>query len=197
MYNMLLYTVLSCFIMAMALARLARRLPTALADDAAAIASQVLGRGSTARSRGMAASALPAQILVSAVARHREGAARDITKVIFEAGASIAATKKVMLEDNFALLLAVHTTKEPLPLVEHLGSEAVAKKLGFPVAARLLDGSASSPVVHSNDVQTRRLKLSCPQKPGIVLAVTELLKDFKCTVVSMEADTVARGQEIW
>ena len=43
----------------------------------------------------------------------------------------------------------------------------------------------------------RRLKLTCPQQPGVVLAITELLKDFDCKMSKIDADTVARGSEIW
>ena len=39
----------------------------------------------------------------------------------------------------------------------------------------------------------RRLKLECPQRPGVVLAITELLKDHGCSLSGIDADTVARG----
>ena len=49
------------------------------------------------------------QLLLSAVASHRSGASMDLARVIFEHGGSIAGTKKVMLENHFAMLIAVYT----------------------------------------------------------------------------------------
>ena len=36
--------------------------------------------------------------------------------------------------------------------------------------------------------------LECPQKPGIVLAVTELLKDQGCAITNMDAQTYLKGE---
>lgn len=135
------------------------------------------------------------QIVVSAAAAHRQGASNDIAAVIFEEGASIASTKKVMLEDHFAMLLSVYTPKSPDSLVAKLRSPDVASRLGFAVQAELLDPSRAAE--KKGVAEQRRMKLTCPQRPGIVLAVTELLKDHSCSVSSIEADTVAKGSEIW
>ena len=43
----------------------------------------------------------------------------------------------------------------------------------------------------------RRVVLECPQKPGIVLAVTELLKDSGCKISDMDAHTSVKEGEIW
>jgi len=43
----------------------------------------------------------------------------------------------------------------------------------------------------------RRLKLACPQRPGIVLAITELLRDYGCTISEIDASTVNRSGELW
>lgn len=138
------------------------------------------------------------QLLVSAIAPHRAGASKDIAAIIFEQGASIAATKKVMLADHFAMMLAVWTPPAgttPSALVEKLTSSEVTEKLGFAVQASLLDLTQSAAV----DIPSaqRRLKLTCPQRPGIVLAITELLKDHGCKMSHISADTLAKGAEIW
>ena len=139
------------------------------------------------------------QLIVSAVAPHRQGVAMDIAGVIFEHGASIAATKKVMLEDHFAMLLSVYTPPDgtaPQTLAEELQSAAVAERLGFTISAKLTDATRKASV-DAEAHEQRRLKLSCPQRPGIVLAITELLKDQDCRMSAISADTMAVGSEIW
>jgi len=173
-------------------ARLARRVlqPRGLAQEVAFATSRAI-------TTKIPAGASP-QILVSASAPHRAGAAKDVAELIFEHGASIASTKKVMLENHFAMLLTVWTppsSTSPAALAQKLQSPEVTEKLGFSMQATLLEPS-SMPV--SDDVlQQRRLKLSCPQRPGIVLAITELLKDHGCKMSHISADTTAKGADIW
>ena len=86
----------------------------------------------------------------------------DIAGVIFEHGASIAATKKVMLEDHFAMLLSVYTPPDgtaPQTLAEELQSAAVAERLGFTISAKLTDATRKASVDAEANEQ-RRLKLS-------------------------------------
>ena len=142
-----------------------------------------------------------AQVLVSAVGKHRHGVANDIAQVIFQQGASIAGTKKVMVEDSFAQLISVYTPESPAELVKHLQSSTVTDALGFPVSASLLDPDrpSSLPAVTQmpSDNAQRRFKLTCPQQPGLVLAMTEIMKDFNCKMSHIDADTEARNGEIW
>jgi len=139
------------------------------------------------------------QILISALGAHRAGATRDLTAVLFEQGASVASTKKIMVEDHFAMLLSVWTPPEgpsPEELLKLLVSPATESRLGFPLSVKLLEANSPSRAPRDATVQ-RRLKIQCPQKPGIILAVTELLKDRGCALSSIEADTFAKGAEIW
>ena len=138
------------------------------------------------------------QVLVSAVAPHRSGASKDVAEMIFAQGASIASTKKVMLEDQFAMLLSVWAPPDiisPEALAKMLTSEEVTDKLGFSMTAKLLDPGRPP----SDDVvdKKRLLKITMKQQPGIVLAITRLLKDFNCKMSKIDADTITRGSEIW
>ena len=140
------------------------------------------------------------QLLLSAVASHRSGASMDLARVIFEHGGSIAGTKKVMLENHFAMLIAVYTPPtgtSPADLAQKLASPETASRLGFEVQASLLDESRPAAAARSEKGERRRLQLRCPQRPGIVLAITELLKDGNCKMSSIDADTMEKGSEIW
>ena len=136
------------------------------------------------------------QLLVSAFAPHRKGASADIAAAIFEHGASIAATKKVMLENHFSMLISVWA-QDPAAVSASLSSPELAAKLGFAVTVRPLSAAQISKAAQVDEGEKRRLKLTCPQKPGIVLAITELLKDQDCGMSSISADTMAKGSEIW
>ena len=67
--------------------------------------------------------------------------------------------------------------------------------MGFSVEARLIDQAATKPP--KAPPALRRLKLSCPQKPGIIKTISELLKDNGCLMKEIDANTSARGGEIW
>ena len=170
------------------LARSSTRSPSALFNEAARVYSVATGIPMGAQ----------AQLLVSAVAPHRNGASKDVAEMIFAQGASIASTKKVMLEDQFAMLLSVWAPPEvisPEALAKSLTSEEVTNKLGFSMTAKLLDPGRPP----SDDVvdKKRLLKITMKQQPGIVLAITRLLKDFNCKMSKIDADTITRGSEIW
>lgn len=87
------------------------------------------------------------------------------------------------------------TAIEPSALVGKLQSPEVAAKLGFDVQAQLLEPSDLTAFELLGE--QRRLKLVCPQRPGIVLAITELLKDQGCKMSNVNADTLAKDSEIW
>merc|ERR1719263_1119146 len=65
--------------------------------------------------------------------------------------------------------------------------------VGLVLQAVLLPKTPTAPPEKS----VRRMVLECPQKPGIVLAVTELLKDNGCLISDMDAQASTREGEIW
>jgi len=164
----------------------------------ASLARPLAGRVAASRSlsvlRKMPIGATP-QVLVTALGDHRPGAVRDLTGHLLQQNVSIASSKKVMLHDSFAVLLSLWVPPEhstPAEMVEHITSKT-GKALGFTVQARLIEPveeQVAAPVM-------RHLKLSCPQKPGIIKAISELLKDHDCKMTEVDADTMARGGEIW
>jgi glycine cleavage system regulatory protein len=133
------------------------------------------------------------QLLISAIAAHKPGASKDIAELVFEQGASIASTKKIMVEDHFGMMLSIWTPPDgmltPSELCDYINSDATRERLGFIIQAKLLD-SARQRVLEPTmaATQQRRMKLELPQRPGIVLAITELLKDQGCTLSSIDAD---------
>ena len=136
--------------------------------------------------------------MVTAIGKHRAGATSEMTQLVYEHGVSIAGTKKVMLEERFTMMMALwvppggdFTTAQ---VCRDLESDAVAARLGFGLKVEELDPGEPRA---TDEVVKRRFKLSCPQKPGIVLAITELLRDHGCAISEIDADTMARGSEIW
>jgi len=140
------------------------------------------------------------QLLVSSMGRHRKGLASDLTSIIFEQGASITASKKLMVENHYAMMLAVWAPDDGADSLRALlESDEVANRLGTSVKVALLDGQADAAGEMTS--AQRRLKLDCPQRPGIVLAITELLKDHSCKMSSVDAEAYEKtsegGSEIW
>lgn len=176
-----------------------------LGREAASLSSWLSkGRGVATATR-MPVDAAP-QLLITAAGRHRPGATRDLTKIIFENGGSVAGTKKMMLEDRFTMMLSVWLPPDGQTAAElgaTLEGPAISTQLqGMRLTAELLAEDEAPRVgrLFADDAKTseqRRFKLCCPQKPGIVLAVTELLKDHGCSISEIDADTVARAGEIW
>lgn len=167
-----------------------------LPQEVAFASSRLMVRSARSMKTQIPVGAKP-QILVSAIAPHRNGASKDIARLIFEHGASVAATKKIMVEGHFAMLLSVWTPgeqKAALNLAEKLRSAETASRMGFVVQASMLEPARAD--VEEAGV-LRRLKLTCPQRPGLILAITELLKDHACKMSAINADTMAKGCEIW
>ena len=116
------------------------------------------------------------QVSVTAQGVHRPGVLRDLTAHLLENGVSIAGSKKIMLNDSFAVLLSLWVPpdqKSPAEMVTAINNKAGAL-MGFSVEARLIDQAAVK--AQSSTPVLRHLKLTCPQKPGIIKAISELLK---------------------
>jgi len=137
------------------------------------------------------------QLLLCAFGPHKTGAVAKISSIVFQSGGSIAQTKKIIVDDHFAMLTSVHlpddAKRTPAQLSALLQSAATTETLGFPVTVKQLAGGGSTQMP-----QTRRLKLELPQRPGIVLGITEILKDHGCALSAIDADTMAKPDgEIW
>ena len=135
-------------------------------------------------------------VLITSSGLNSAQAIRDLTAAVYDAGGSIAASKKVVLGSHYSLLMALW-----LPEATPASAAAtLSKTLEAHVA-----GGASLSVVPlesagggaEDATVTRRLKIECPQKPGIVLTVTQLLQDHGAVTSQMEAGTSAREGAIW
>ena len=141
------------------------------------------------------------QILISANGTHKHGAVSKsdlavskITSAIVDHGASIAATKKIVMHNQFSLMMSVWVppSASPATVIAALQQSSAADQFGCTVTAVALpDPSPAAPP------EVRRMLLECPQKPGIVLAVTELLKDQGCAITNMDAQTYLKEDVIW
>jgi glycine cleavage system regulatory protein len=120
------------------------------------------------------------QVLLAASGVHTPTVVRDLTAALYELGGSVAATKKVVLGDHYSLLMSVWLPdkNEPAEAAAVL-KEAFDKNfsaLSTNLTLYPLDGGAAAAGAVCDEVVTRRLRVSCPQKPGVVLAITRLLQ---------------------
>ena len=140
------------------------------------------------------------QLLLTATGRHRKGVLQDLTAYLLEHGASICSSRKVMLHSHFSCMLAVWLPPDGTPpdkLAALIAEGGIQKELGCCLTAEMLKPADAAESVRTDGGSVfRRLRLSTPQKPGIVKSVTELLKAHSCTLTEIDADTRALGNEV-
>jgi len=141
------------------------------------------------------------QIVVSALGPHRGGLMRDLTKEIGGLGASVAATRKVALGNRFAMLMSVWVPPGavlPEDVVSQLQT-SFSDVAGVILQAEILSEEETDPAGprDAGESQQRHLRIECEQRPGIVLAITQLLTDADCKVSDLRADTYSKAGVIW
>ena len=88
------------------------------------------------------------QILISANGTHKHGAVNKITAAIVDHGASIAATKKIVMHDQFSLMMSVWVppSASPATVIAALQQSSAADQFGCTVTAVALpDPSPAAP----------------------------------------------------
>ena len=156
------------------------------------------GFASVRLASGLTAGAHPS-LLVTAFGLHKKGSVAKISAIIAAGGGSIAKQKKIIVEDNFAMLTSVYVPDDAAmsatEISDALTSSATTEMLGFPVSVKEVDGNVVAEAVAAE--QQRRLELTCRQRPGLVLSVTGLLKDHGCGMSGIDAETYESEGEIW
>ena len=124
------------------------------------------------------------QLVVTASGEHKPGAVAALAALISGQGGSIASTKKIIVQDRFALLRPSGLPPTPrfCDVIMATWASRVPCNGQFGWGA-----SRAGPLA-------RRLKL--PTAPGPDSAPTELLKDHGCAISAIDADTTTRD-EIW
>mmetsp|Transcript_7612 Transcript_7612/g.24059 ORF Transcript_7612/g.24059 Transcript_7612/m.24059 type:complete len:222 (-) Transcript_7612:42-707(-) len=167
------------------LARLARAAPRA------AKALRLAGpRGNHACLSSMSVGDVP-QYVIKTHGVHRTGILKDVAGILAEAGVSIAATQKVALGTEYAMVLhAFHPDGEGH--AEAISDE-VRRALGASSEVRVkpLDHASLQAYLGLGPVE-RRLVIECPQRPGLIMAVTQLLGVEGCKIPKMETFTSVR-----
>ena len=159
---------------------------------------------------------------------HRTGILKDVAGILAEAGVSIAATQKVALGTEYAMVLhAFHPDGEghadaisdEVRRALGASSEVRVKPLDHARARRRSFASARVSSRSTRDVDVRerarrfsvtpapqaslqaylglgpverRLVIECPQRPGLIMAVTQLLGVEGCKIPKMETFTSVR-----
>jgi glycine cleavage system regulatory protein len=148
--------------------------------------------------------ATPSLLIVSH-GKHKAGATAAISQFFFEKGASIMGSKKVVLEGHFSMMTSLYLPPSGISPAEF--KDLLGSPTGLPHAVRGIKGLdlvyeaqllETTPDVEARTKEMRKLVLECPQKPGLVLAFTSLLKDNKCSIFDLDASTsLGNDGAIW
>jgi len=133
------------------------------------------------------------QYLVKCAGAHRFGILQDVAQAIADEGASIAATQKISLGSEYALLLHVFHP-DAGPSVERELREQVVSAVGADsdVDVRALDPESVRSYLGSGPLEGH-LEIECAQRPGLIMAITELLHAEHCKIPKMETSTSVRN----
>lgn len=117
------------------------------------------------------------QLIVTAVGPDRPGIVADLSRLVYDAGASLADSRMVNLRGQFALLAAVEGTPEAIAKLKARLADAGAA-LGLALEARETGGSPTS----SQQGIPYKLKTYSADQPGIVARVTEVMRKHNVNV---------------
>lgn len=122
-----------------------------------------------------------AQIILTAVGADRAGLVADLTKLVHEAGASLADSRMVNLRGHFALLALIEGSDQEVARARE-SLAASAKTLGL----RLEIDAAERASVPTPGAVPYRLKTYSVDQPGIVSRVTDILRKHDVNVEELE-----------
>jgi len=109
---------------------------------------------------------------------------QTLSETVFAHKGNVMGTKKVLLEGHFSMLMSVWVDGDAAALVKAVGEMAAGE--GVMLKAVPLDVNGAP--IHTGACE-RRLVVECKQKPGIILALTKLLKDAGCTLSHLDTNT--------
>ena len=121
------------------------------------------------------------QLIVTAVGPDRPGLVADLTRHVFEGGASLADSRMVNLRGHFALLALIEGSSEAL---DSLRRRIERDGAGMGLRIEMYEAVAS-PSRASGSVPYR-LKVYSNDQPGIAARVTELLRQHSVNVEELE-----------
>jgi glycine cleavage system transcriptional repressor len=121
------------------------------------------------------------QLIVTAVGPDRPGLVADLTRHVFDVGASLADSRMVNLRGHFALLALIEGSSEALAsLRRKLESE------GGGMGLRLEMYEAATASTRAPGSVPYRLKVYSNDQPGIAARVTALLRQHSVNVEELE-----------
>lgn len=121
------------------------------------------------------------QLIVTAVGPDRPGLVADLTRHVFEVGASLADSRMVNLRGHFALLALIEGTPESLASLQRK-FESDGAGLGL----RLEMYEAAAAPSRAPGSVPYRLKVYSNDQPGIAARVTALLRQHSVNVEELE-----------
>ncbi|KAJ8612840.1 hypothetical protein CTAYLR_002080 [Chrysophaeum taylorii] len=135
------------------------------------------------------------QFFVRVDGTHRSGLMKDAAKLIASRGASIASSQKIVLGQKFSLLMHVWVPGTA-PKAEEFQKE-LSKAVGSGVSCVVdkLDAGSSDEYKLARCPLERRLTITCPQRPGLIFAVTDLLTAQGCNIPKLETKTYFAADE--
>ena len=131
----------------------------------------------------MPAGAVP-QFVFRLVGTHRAGILRDTTKVFQSHGASIAALEKIRLGTQF---VALGHLWSPTDLSKNVLTRELEQHVGCKCVVDDIDDDSRQSYL--NALPERRLTITAPHHPELVVAITELLAAQGCVIGKLETKT--------
>lgn len=167
----------------------------------AAAASRLLSTRASAPPKGSAGESVPVgarpSLCVMVTGRHRANGLNDVTSLLAERGASIFSAKRIKVEGQFCAMFAVWLPGGGKVNSRQFGQElergraSEPRLQGFNVQIFDVDQGAGGGAGEgkTSEPEMRRLRVLCPQKPGLLNAITSILLDHECVISQLEADT--------
>jgi len=124
------------------------------------------------------------QIIVTAVGPDRPGLVADLTRHVYEAGASLADSRMVNLRGHFALLALVEGAADAL-----VGLRRALEGTGPSLGLRVDVYEANASGLRAVGSVPYRLKAYCNDQLGIVARVTALLRQHGVNVEELQTRT--------
>jgi len=139
------------------------------------------------RAVSMPAGAIP-QLVFRLVGSHRSGLLRDMTKVLASHNASITAMEKVRLGSQF---VAIGHLWSPKALSPSDLSRELAQSIGGLNSCSVddIDADSRENYLREATLPERRLTITAPNHPELVVAITELLAAQGCVIGKLETKT--------
>jgi len=135
------------------------------------------------------------QYVLRSEGAHRAGLLRDVSAVVAARGASVAATQKISLGSEYAMLMHI-CVPDGADDADLEGDLRRAIGASSKLSLSPLDAASRSIYEDRAPPKRGRLQIECAQRPGLVAHITSILGDRRCAIPKMSTRIVQRDDEV-